>query len=383
MFTSSKTRFQSLLNRSPFTFFFSALALLLGMIIVAGIYRQPAKTDDSAQKEAKIVDHFVIGTDTVTTTASALVKKETFQPLVALTAGTVQNISTRPGSRVSAGTPILRLSADYGANRAGLETALAEKNQRFALDMAKLDREILTLEKKKVRKDSTVSDTETDIALKKLKRQRAALNTSLSTGALSVDISRASAAALEPRAMVSGTIERIAVQVGDFVTPGTVLALLRTDKGATILETFIDPALARSFDATTPSHVLLNTNEPSLEITPSFFSTSEIKDGLFHIRYLLSPEQSAQVSDNTRVILSLPLRAESKDAGTLIPLDALFTHTNHTSLFIEHDGKAEELTVSIQKIFGNAALLNESLPDGTSVLLNRALISGEAITLAQ
>lgn len=97
-----------------------------------------------------------------------------------------------------------------------------------------------------------------------------------------------------------------------------------------------------------------------------------------------SPQkQSAQVSDNTRVILSLPLRAESKDAGTLIPLDALFTHTNHTSLFIEHDGKAEELTVSIQKIFGNAALLNESLPDGTSVLLNRALISGEAITLAQ
>lgn len=383
MFASTKTRFQSLLNRSPFTFFFSALALLFIVIVISGIYRQPAKTDDSAQKEAKIVDHFVIGTDTVTTTASALVKKETLQPLVALTAGTVQSISTRPGSRVSAGTPILRLSADYGANRAGLETALAEKNQQFALDIAKLDREILTLEKKKAREDSTASDTETDIALKQLKRQRAALNTSLSTGALSVDISRASAAAFEPRAMVSGTIERIAVQVGDFVTPGTVLALLRTDKGATILETFIDPALARSFDMTTPSYVLLNTDEPSLEITPSFFSTSEIKDGLFHIRYLLSPEQSAQVSDNTRVIVSLPLRTESKDAGTLIPLDALFTHTNHTSLFIEHDGKAEELTVSVRKIFGNAALLNESLPDGTSVLLNRALISGEAITLAQ
>ena len=74
---------------------------------------------------------------------------------------------------------------------------------------------------------------------------------------------------------------------------------------------------------------------------------------------------------------------EDMEQLVTIPLDALFTHTNHTSLFIEHDGKAEELTVSIQKIFGNAALLNESLPDGTSVLLNRALISGEAITLAQ
>ena len=183
--------------------------------------------------------------------------------------------------------------------------------------------------------------------------------------------------------MASGTIERIAVQVGDFVTPGTVLALLRADKGATILETFIDPALAQSFDATTPSDVLLNTNEPSLKITPSFFSTSEIKDGLFHIRYLLSPEQSVQVSDNTRVALSLPLRVKSKDAGTLVPLDALFTHTNHTSLFIEHDGKAEEITVSIQKIFGDVALLDESLLDGTSVLLNRTLISDEAITFAQ
>ncbi len=383
MFASTKTLFQSLLNRSPFVLFFSALALLFVVIVVASIYRQPAKTDDSAQKETKIVDRFVIGTDTVTSTASALVRKETLQPLVALTAGTVQSISTRSGSHVSAGTAILRLSSDYGANRAGLETAMAEKNQQFALDMAKLDRKILSLEKKKVLENNAASDTETDITLKQLKRQRASLNTSLSTGALSVDISRASAAAFEPRAMFSGTIERIAVQVGDFVTPGTVLALLRADKGATTLETFIDPALAQSFDTTTPSHILLNTDEPPLEITPSFFSTSETKNGLFHIRYLLSQEQSARVSDNTRVALSLPLRAESKDIGTLIPLDALFTHTNHASLFIERDGKAEELTVSVRNIFGNAALLNETLPNGTSVLLNRTLVSGETITLAQ
>ena len=383
MFTSSKTRFQSLLNRSPFTFFFSALALLLGVIIVAGIYRQPAKTDDSAQKEAKIVDHFVIGTDTVTAAASALVKKETLQPIVALTAGTVENVSIRPGSRVSAHTPLLRLSADYGANRVGLETALAERNQRFALDMAELDQEILKLERKKARDDSSASNTETDIALKQLKRQRAALDESLSTGKLEVDIARADAAAWEPQALVSGTVEYLAVQVGDFVTPGTVLAMLRTEKGATTLDTFVDPALARTFDPTHPSSILLNKGEESLEITPSFFSKSETQNGFFNIRYILPHDQAVRVSDSTRVTLSLPLKTMDTEGRTLVPLDALFIHTNHSPIFIEHDGKAEERTVSVKEIFGNAALLNEALPTDTSVLLNRTLIAGETVTFAQ
>ncbi|MBP6889109.1 MAG: efflux RND transporter periplasmic adaptor subunit [Candidatus Moranbacteria bacterium] len=383
MFTPGKNRLSAILKHSPFVLFFSALAILFAVIVIAGVYRQPEKITSVPTKEATRVDRFIVGTNTVTTTASAIVKKETLQPLVALTSGVVQSVFVHPGSRVSAGAPLFHLSADYGTNRAKLETLLAKKNQQFALDMAELDREILSLEKQKARPNKTKIDTETDIALKQLKRQRAELEFSLSSGALSVDISRANAAVWKPRAIVSGTIEHIAVQAGDFVTPGTLLAMIRTEKGATTLDAFIDPTLARAFDITLPSHILFQTEAESIAITPSFFSQSETKDGFFAIRYLLSQDQSAQVADNTRVTLSLPLRTENKEKHTLIPLDALFTHTNHTSIFIERDGKAEEQTVSVQEIFGNAALLSETLPIDTSVLLNRTLVAGETITFAQ
>ncbi len=383
MLSTIKTRFQRLFGQSPFTLFFTALALLFGMILISHFSRQPETIDKANVKEAKMVERFVIGHDTVTTSSSALVKKTTLQPIVALTSGTVEHISVRPGSYMNAGTSLLRLSADYGANRAGLETTLAEKNQRFALDIARLDRKIIALEEKKIRKDDSASDTETELTLKQLKRQRAVLNESLSTGEISVDISHAGAAVWEPKAVVPGTVEYLAVQVGDFVTPGTLLAMLRTEKGATTLDTFIDPTLARAFDPTLPSHLMLTTNETPLEVFPSFFSKIETKDGLFNIRYLISQDQATEVAANTRVTLSLPLRTVNAEGHTIIPLDALFIHTNHASIFIERDGKAEEQTVSVQEIFGNAALLHEILPVDTVLLLNRTLVSGEAIAQAQ
>lgn len=383
MLSSLKTRIQALFNQSPFVIFFSALASLFVIIVIAGIYRQPVPTDEIPMKEAKEVEHFIVGTDNVTSTASALVKKETLQPIVALAAGTVAGISVHPGSHVGANTQLLRLSADYGANRAGLETALMEKNQRFALDMAKLDRKILTLEKKKARQDSSASDTETAIALKQLKRQRDSLDESLSVGGLGVDISRAGAAIWEPRTVVSGTIEYLAVQVGDFVTPGTLLALIRTDKGATTLDAFIEPSIARAFDTTRPSHLVSGPEKVSLEITPSFFSKSETKNGLFNIRYILDQGQSAETTADMRVTISIPLRTADNEGRSIIPIDSLFIHTSHASVFVEHDGKAEEKTVSVKDILGDAAILNETLPAGTAILLDRTLIAGETIMLVQ
>lgn len=376
MFASLRIRLRSIIDRSPFILFFITIALLFAIIAIAHSYRQPAEEENAAPKEMKSVGNFIVGTDTVYADASASVKKDTIQPIVALVSGTIQEISVRPGSRVSASTPLLRISSDYGANKTGLETALAERNQNFSESMRKLDRQILDLEKKKARHDDTLDDTGEDLALKRLKRERATLEESLSSGILSVDISRAGESVFNPKSFVPATVEHIAVHTGDFVTPGTVLAILRADQGAVTLETSVDAALARSFDTTVPSKIRLGNGE-SFDVTPSYFSKNETPDGLFIIRYLLSKELSERVIGGTRVSISLPLRAP--DQKTLIPLDALFTHTDHASLFIAQDGKAEEKTVGVETVFGNSALLDETLPEGTPVLLDRTLISGEPI----
>lgn len=377
MSPSILTQTRSVLHRFPFLFFFGAIILLFVIIVLAHSFRQPVEQKTTIVPEPKAVAAFVVGTDTTSTEASALVRKDTVQPIVALIAGTVQEISVRPGSRVSAATPLLRLSADYGANRAGIENALATENQRFTEEMNRLDRKILSLEKKAARHDETLDDTREALALKRLKRERAALQESLVTGALTVDLSQAEEAVFQPRSFVPATVEHIAVHVGDFVTPGTVLAVLRTETGSTTLEAALDPALAHSFDPTTPSKLRLP-HETPIELLPSFFSQGETPDGLFVVRYLLSPESAGRVTDGARVSLSVPLRAPT--GKTLVPLDALFTHTDHTSLFIASNGQAEERTVEVENVFGSAALLKGTLSPGTTLLLDRTLIAGELVT---
>lgn len=377
LFVSAQNRLRSIIDRSPFSLFFFAIALLFAVIALAHFSRQPIKEEKTNEKESKSVESFVIGTNTVYAEASALVKKDTIQPIVALIPGTIQEISVHPGSRVSVSTPLLRISGDYGTNRAGLETSLAEKNQKFSESMRKLDRQIIDLEKKKVRHDDTLDSTSEDLELKRLKRERSSLDESLSNGSLSIDISRAGESVFNPKSFAPATVEHIAVHVGDFVTPGTVLAIVRTDQGSVTLETSIDASLARSFDATLPSKIHLENGE-SIDITPSYFSSNETPDGFFIVRYLLSKEISGRVIGGTRVSVSLPLRAP--DQKVFVPLDALFTHTDHASLFVEQDGKAEEKTVAVQTVFGSNALLSEALPIGTAVLLNRTLISGESVS---
>lgn len=374
------TQFRSVLARSPFLVFFGALILLFVIIAGARLAREPADKKSEHSEEPRTVSAFFVGTTSPMTTTSALVKKESIQPIVALIAGTVEHISVRPGMQVSATTPLLRLSADYGANRAGIETALAKENQRFTEDMNRLDRNILALEKKAARHDDTLDDTNEALALQRLKRDRATLQESLVTQALSVDLSRAEAAVFEPRAFTRATVEYIPVHPGDFVTPGTVLALLRTENGATTLETTLDPALAQAFDPTTPAELSLS-QETSFRLLPSSFAPSETPDGLFVIRYLLSPDISRQVTGGTRVTLRIPLRAPA--GKTLVPLDTLFTHTDHTSLFILTEGRAEERTVTVEKIFGSTALISDTFPHDTAILLDRDLIAGEPLTLSR
>ncbi len=380
MLNSLKTRAALVLQRSPFLFFFTALALLFGVIAITHWYRQPVNQEKTVSSEPKSVSTFIIGTDIPTTTASASVHKETVQPIVSLIAGTVQSIAIRPGDHVSSQTTLLRLSPDYGTNKADLETSLTEENQRFIENINRLDRSILTLEKKAARHDNTLDDTEETLALKRLKRERAALQESLATGALSVNLSRAEEAVFKPRSFVSATVEHVAVRAGDFVTPGTILAVLRAENGTTTLEATLDPSLARLLDTTTPSQLQLENGE-SVELLPSYLSQGETPDGLFMVRYLLSKERATKVINGTRLTINLPLRAPQ--SATLVPLDSLFTHTDHTSLFTAENNLAQERTVTVLAVFGNVALIKEVLPEGTALLLDRTLINGESITLAR
>ncbi|MFZ3031417.1 MAG: hypothetical protein WA082_00070, partial [Candidatus Moraniibacteriota bacterium] len=238
-------------------------------------------------------------------------------------------------------------------------------------------------EEKKTKHDSSLSDTEEDIELANLKKDRATRKSTLEQSALSVQLSNVSDAVLKPKTFASGAVQSIRVQRGDFVTPGTTLATVSNPRGATSLEAFLDASTARLFDATKEAHVTIGTETFSLR--PTYFSQRENEQGLFSVLFTLSQDMEAKLVNGEFLKIALPLRS-SDNTATLLPIDAIFQDDSHASLLVEKNGEAAAVTVTLGSLYGGFAEVqfgDNGITKGDRVILNRSVISGDRVSSAQ
>lgn len=373
----------SSLERYPATSFFVLLVLLFGVIALGNFLRTPETLSDTAELEAKETAFFDTAADTAFVTVPAKVKKESIIHIVALTPGIVSNILVSPGRTVVSGQTLLTLTNDYQSGSSEVAKALARESAALTTTLAKIDKRITELEEKKTKHDSSLSDTEEDIELANLKKDRATRKSTLEQSALSVQLSNVSDAVLKPKTFASGTVQSIRVKRGDFVTPGTTLATVSNPRGATSLEAFLDASTARLFDATKEAHVTIGTETFSLR--PTYFSQRENEQGLFSVLFTLSQDMEAKLVNGEFLKIALPLRS-SDNTATLLPIDAIFQDDSHASLLVEKNGEAAAVTVTLGSLYGGFAEVqfgDNGLTKGDRVILNRSVISGDRVSSAQ
>lgn len=373
----------SSLERYPATSFFVLLVLLFGVIALGNFLRMPETLSNTAAPEAKETAFFDTAADTAFVTVPAKVKKESIIHIVALTPGIVSNILVSPGRTVVSGQTLLTLTNDYQSGSSEVAKALTRESAALTTTLAKIDKRITELEEKKTRHDSSLSDTEEDIELANLKKDRATRKSTLEQSALSVQLSNVSDAVLKPKTFASGTVQSIRVKRGDFVTPGTTLATVSNPRGATSLEAFLDANTARLFDATKEAHVTIGTETFSLR--PTYFSQRENEQGLFSVLFTLSQDMEAKLVNGEFLKIALPLRSSDK-MTTLLPIDAIFQDDSHASLLVEKNGEAAAVTVTLGSLYGGFAEVqfgDNGLTKGDRVILNRSVISGDRVSSAQ
>lgn len=371
------------LEQYPATSFFVLLVLLFGVIALGNFLRTPETLSDNAAPGAKETAFFDTATDTAFVAVPAKVKKESIIHIVALTPGIVSNILVSPGRAVVSGQTLLTLTNDYQSGSSEVAKALARESAALTTALAKIDKRITELEEKKTRHDSSLSDTEEDIELANLKKDRATRKSTLEQSALSVQLSNVSDAVLKPKTFASGTVQSIRVKRGDFVTPGTTLATVSNPRGATSLEAFLDARTARLFDATKEAHVTIGTETFSLR--PTYFSQRENEQGLFSVLFTLSQDMEAKLVNGEFLKIALPLRSSDKTAA-LLPIDAIFQDDSHASLLVEKNGEAAAVTVTLGSLYGGFAEVqfgDNGLTKGDRIILNRAVISGDRVSSAQ
>ncbi len=364
------------LTKRPTISFFALILVLFGIIVFGQFLRAPKDTDQAVGAEKKTAVLFTPAADTALLNVPAKVKKESVIDIVALVPGIVTTVSVTPGQKVFSGQTLITLTNDYQSGGSALTKRIATQNAALSERLAHIDRTILRLEEKKTKHDDTLTSTEEDIALAKLKKERITRENTLEQSALTVALSNVSDAVLKPKALTSGVVGNIRVKRGDLVNPGDILLTINS-AGVTTLEAMVDQTTAAVFDSSTES--ALRIGDETIKLRPTFFSTAENSDGLFSILFSLSPLQAKMVTDGSYITIAVPLK--SKLSGTtLVPIDALFQDGNGAWVLVAENGRAVSRTVTLGFISGSFVAVTSGIIPSDHIILSRAIIAGDDLT---
>jgi RND family efflux transporter MFP subunit len=191
-------------------------------------------------------------------------------------------------------------------------------------------------------------------------------------------------AATRVTAPISGTVEKVFVRPGQFVSPGTPVAVIKGETDL-LLEISVAGRVALQVDQTKSAIVKglrgsSSTNTVSLPI--QHVSAAPVSGQLYQVLIQVPAEYEPFIFQNQTVAVTLPLQQTSLAAGnSFVPLDALFVSNNGRYVFIEQDGKAVQRPVETGEIVGTSIEIKSGLVPGEVVLLDRRVIDQQQIEL--
>lgn len=152
----------------PFATLFSLLGMLLVLIVVGNIFRQPEEAVKKNEQQTKTVQVYRIG-EAPKMTVQAQVEKSGVITITALSPGVVQNIYYVPGDYVGQGSTLLTTSTNYqGGNAAYLQTQIASRQLQNINETYDTQKEIISKQKEIANKTDENADELRDISQKSI-----------------------------------------------------------------------------------------------------------------------------------------------------------------------------------------------------------------------
>lgn len=362
------------------TAFFMLLAVLAGLMYLNQRWQREAPTVETViESTPATVSVFRVGFDRVTAAVTGETKQAGILRIYALASGTVSRVAAEDGAAVQAGQPIVILSDTFvGRSLADLSALTAEEKLRLERENRPLSRELLELERK-IAVAATASDREEELARGNERIEARTLKSDLRLAELEAERARLAAALSRPAALLPGTVEHVFVRTGDYVSPGTLVATVRTQRSAAVVEAMLPVSEALRVD--TDQQATLVFGSRTLEASILSVSQDAVADGLAAIRFNLP--DGATVPDGTFVSLSVPLRPAATGEPVLIPLAALRETADRRFAMVAENDRAVSRTITLGPIVGNAVTVTDGLKPGDAVLLDRSLVEGDAVAIAE
>ncbi len=226
-----------------------------------------------------------------------------------------------------------------------------------------------------------LSDMTRELTLRQLDVQEKALSLSLEASRLSLQLAQIQESTMFPAAPFSGVIERIFVNVGENVNPGTPLLVLH---GAQTLKAVakVPRDIAQKVSLVESSKIRIG--DKTYAATPLYVS-SEATDGtLYSVLFSIPQEYQNSLSDSEYITIEMPVGfASTSTAIPFIPLDAIYQSTTDSYVFTVKNGKAKTKKIKLGSVIGQYAQIVSGLSSGDEIILSRTVVSGDTVKVVR
>lgn len=230
--------------------------------------------------------------------------------------------------------------------------------------------------------DSTVSaqlgDIGRDISLRQLDLQERGVTLAKDMAELNLKLAVASESFMYPAAPVNGEIERVYVKVGQSVSPGTLIATLKADKGENTAIVLVPQSIAKQISLTELSEFLISGKK--VLVAPRFVSTEATDGNLYSVLYSIPSTYADQLIHSGSLSVSIPIGSKKIVVDDLsIPLDSVYQTAEKSFVYVKKDDKAAVKEVSLGSVSGRFVKVNSGLNATDVLILSRTVQEGDSI----
>jgi multidrug efflux pump subunit AcrA (membrane-fusion protein) len=181
-----------------------------------------------------------------------------------------------------------------------------------------------------------------------------------------------------PASPFAGVVQRVYVHPGDFVSPGTLLAVIASPDVKTTVVLTIPRQIAQIISTGDPSELLIGGKK--IALVP-YYVSSEATDGtLYSVFYDVPPEEQISVADGEYISVNVPVGTTQTTAvAPFVPIDAVYQTQENAFVLVAKNGKAETKIVKLGEVFGDYVEVVSGLESGDRVILDRNVVAGDKV----
>ncbi len=222
-----------------------------------------------------------------------------------------------------------------------------------------------------------LANLQKDITNKQLDVQERSLELAKQSAQIQANLAAVNAAVMYPASPIQGIVERVHVQVGDNVQPGTVLATVSGSSENTVVNVLVPGEVAFLISRSEPSSITIGSQ--TIKAIPYFVSTVPTSGQLYSALYAIPDTESGTLTENSYISVTIPLLAQMKTADPYVPIDSVYQTQESAYVYVVSNSKVKSKEVTLGSVFGQYAQIIKGLSDGDEIILSRNVVAGEKV----